>query len=66
MNTEHQELLESIKNNVMYDYIASHAHEYSKEDLVRILLEVLFVARYELERHSVRCDLFQELLDWFE
>lgn len=66
MNTEHQELFQAIKNNGLYDYIASHSREYNKDDLLRILLEVVWVTRDELERPSVRQNLFEELLDWFE
>ena len=66
MNTEQQELFQAIKDNRLYDYIASHARDYSKDDLLRILLEVLFVTRDELDRSSVRQCLYEELLDWFE
>ena len=66
MNTKNQELFQAIKENRLYDYIASHTREYSKDDLVRILLEVAWVTRYELERSSVRQCLYEELLDWFE
>ena len=66
MNTTHQELFQAIKDNGLYDYIASHSREYSKEDLVRILLEVAWVTRDEMDRSSVRQCLYEELLDWFE
>lgn len=58
------EFINALREDMGYDYIANNAHRFTKEELKRIILELL----YELtnESHKSRIEnVIEELEDYF-
>lgn len=58
------EFINALREDMGYDYIANNAHKFSKEELKRIILELL----YELTEASYKPNIenvIEELEDFF-
>ena len=62
-----QEMIESIKNDLFYDFIANNYYRFSKIELATIIKEFEFT-RYEVEKygHDFRPRLIENLEENFD
>jgi hypothetical protein len=54
MNME-QEIIQAIKEDKLYDYIANNFYKMSKEDLRDLILEIIYMIYYDYE-YSIDVD----------
>ena len=68
MLTRNRELVKAIKENRLFDYIANHGYEYSKQELIEIIKELTYNVHCFLnmiiENKAFNNSLIDDLFDY--
>lgn len=58
------ELINALREDMGYDYIANNAHKFSKEELKRIILELLYELTNETHKPNIE-NAIEELEEFY-
>ncbi len=58
------EFINALKEDMGYDYIANNAHNFSKEELKRIILELLYELTNETHKPNIE-NVIEELEEFY-
>lgn len=58
------EFINALREDMGYDYIANNAHKFSKEELKRIILELLYELTNETHKPNIE-NAIEELEEFF-